>query len=47
VTIARTFTDTFTGIRFVDVGGFLFAQTIGTVLAVVLFRWVLPTSNTR
>jgi glycerol uptake facilitator-like aquaporin len=45
VTIARSFTDTFTGIRFVDVGGFLFAQTIGTGLAVVLFKWVLPASK--
>jgi glycerol uptake facilitator-like aquaporin len=45
VTIARTFTDTFTGIRLADVGGFLFAQTIGTILAVVLFQWVLPTSK--
>ena len=45
VTIARTFTDTFTGIRLVDVGGFLFAQTIGAALAVMLFQWVLPTSK--
>jgi glycerol uptake facilitator-like aquaporin len=45
VTIARTFTDTFTGIRVVDVGGFLFAQAIGTTLAAMLFQWVLPRSK--
>jgi arsenate reductase len=42
VTIARMFTDTFTGIRFVDVGGFLFAQTLGAILAVVMFQREVP-----
>jgi glycerol uptake facilitator-like aquaporin len=40
VTLARAFTDTFTGIRLMDVPGFVGAQLIGAVAAVVLFRWL-------
>ena len=39
VTIARSLTDTFSGIRPADVGGFIASQLIGMALAVALFRW--------
>lgn len=39
VTIARAFTDTFTGIRPNDVPGFVAGQIAGASAAVVLFRW--------
>lgn len=39
VTLARAFTDTFTGIRLQDVPGFLAGQAIGAAVAVLLFRW--------
>ena len=39
VTLARAFTDTFTGIRLADVPGFVLGQVSGAVLAVVLTRW--------
>jgi len=42
VTVARAFTNTFTGIRPVDVPDFVIAQVIGAALATVLFRWLLP-----
>lgn len=38
VTISRAFTDTFSGIRLLDVPGFLAAQVVGAMSAVVLFR---------
>lgn len=41
VTIARAFTDTFAGIRPIDTPGFIAAQLIGAVLAVLLFGWLL------
>ncbi|MER0238546.1 MIP/aquaporin family protein [Fulvimarina sp. MAC8] len=41
VAIARGFTDTFSGIRPLDVPGFILAQCIGAVLAVILFEWLL------
>ena len=40
VTLARAFTDTFTGIRLLDVPGFVVAQLVGAVAAVVLFEWL-------
>jgi glycerol uptake facilitator-like aquaporin len=40
VTVARAFTDTFTGIRLADVPGFLVGQVAGAGAAVVLFRWL-------
>ncbi len=40
VAIARAFTDTFSGIRPVDVPGFVVAQLVGAVIAVVLFKWL-------
>ena len=39
VTIARAFTDTFTGIRLQDVPGFVLGQALGSSAAVILFRW--------
>jgi glycerol uptake facilitator-like aquaporin len=43
VTIARSLTDTFAGIRPVDVPLFVVAQFIGGLGATFLFRWLLPT----
>ncbi len=45
VTIARALTDTFSGIRPNDVGGFIIAQTIGALLATSVFRWLLQPRN--
>lgn len=42
VTIARTLTDTFTGIRPIDAPAFVIAQVIGTVAAVKAFAWLDP-----
>jgi glycerol uptake facilitator-like aquaporin len=42
VTLARAFTDTFAGIRPVDVPGFVAAQLIGAGAATILFRWLVP-----
>jgi len=41
VTVARCITDTLAGIRPRNVPGFLFAQAIDALLAVVVFRWLL------
>ena len=46
VTLARTLTDTFAGIRPVDAPGFLIAQLIGAGSAVGLFRWLLRDAKT-
>ena len=40
VTLARSFSDTFAGIRPEDVLGFILAQLIGAALAVAVDRWV-------
>jgi glycerol uptake facilitator-like aquaporin len=40
VTVARSITDTFTGIRPVDVPGFAVAQVVGALLATGLFAWL-------
>jgi glycerol uptake facilitator-like aquaporin len=42
VTVARAFTDTFSGIRLLDVPGFLIAETAGALAAVLVFRWLIP-----
>jgi glycerol uptake facilitator-like aquaporin len=42
VTIARSFTNTFTGIRPADVPGFIAAQVLGAAVATLLFRWLTP-----
>jgi len=43
VTIARSLSDTFAGIRPVDAPGFVIAQFAGGIAATVLFRWLVPT----
>jgi glycerol uptake facilitator-like aquaporin len=41
VTLARTLTDSFAGIRPVDVPGFLTAQLVGAGMAIGLFGWLI------
>jgi len=43
VTVARALSDTFAGIRPVDVSGFVVAQLAGAFAATLLFRWLVPT----
>jgi glycerol uptake facilitator-like aquaporin len=43
VTLARSLTNTFSGIRPADVPGFIVVQFIGAFAATVLFRWLSPT----
>jgi glycerol uptake facilitator-like aquaporin len=40
VTLARSITDTFSGIRPADVPGFVFAQIVGALAATRLFAWL-------
>ena len=40
VTVARSLTDTFAGIRPIDVPGFIGAQCVGAALAYLLYRWM-------
>ena len=40
VAIARSFTDTFSGIRPIDLPGFILAEFAGAALAAVLCRWL-------
>jgi glycerol uptake facilitator-like aquaporin len=42
VTIARSLTDTFSGIRPVDVPAFILVQCVGAAAATALFRWLVP-----
>jgi glycerol uptake facilitator-like aquaporin len=42
VALARSSTDTFSGIRPVDVPGFIAAQLVGAAAATALFRWLVP-----
>lgn len=42
VTLARTITGTFGGIRLGDVPGFVLGQSLGAVAAVVVFNWLVP-----
>lgn len=42
VTLARTMTNTFAGIRPQDAPGFILAQFVGATLATVLFQWLVP-----
>ena len=46
VTIARSFTDTFAGIRPIDAPGFIVAQLVGAVLVTLLFGWLLNRKQT-
>jgi glycerol uptake facilitator-like aquaporin len=51
VAIARAFSDTFAGIRPIDVPGFVLAELLGAVLALALASWMLaepkPVRQTR
>lgn len=42
VTLARAATDSFSGIRPIDVPGFIAAQLAGAALATLSFRWLFP-----
>ena len=42
VTLARSLSDTFAGIRPVDVPGFIIAQLAGAAAATALMRWIVP-----
>jgi glycerol uptake facilitator-like aquaporin len=42
VTVARAATDTFSGIRPIDVPGFIGAQIVGAAAATVFFHWLIP-----
>jgi glycerol uptake facilitator-like aquaporin len=44
VTVARSLTNTFSGIRPLDVPAFLGAQLAGAASATLLFQWLLPAS---
>lgn len=46
VTLARSATDTFTGIRPGDVPGFVAAQIVGAAVATLLIRWLMPEEET-
>jgi glycerol uptake facilitator-like aquaporin len=47
VTLARSLTDTFTGIRPADVPGFVAAQLLGAAAATLLFRWLTSADDVR
>ncbi len=42
VTLARTMSDTFAGIRLIDAPAFIVAQLLGAFAATLLFRWLVP-----
>jgi glycerol uptake facilitator-like aquaporin len=44
VTLARSATNTFAGIRLVDVTGFIAAQLVGAFAATLLFQWLTPST---
>ncbi|HZR29448.1 MAG TPA: MIP/aquaporin family protein [Terriglobales bacterium] len=44
VTIARSFTNTFAGIRPADAPGFVVMQLMGALAATLLFKWLAPSS---
>jgi len=46
VTLARSASDTFAGIRPADVPGFILAQLAGAAAATLLFRWLIPSLRT-
>jgi glycerol uptake facilitator-like aquaporin len=47
VTLARSASDTFAGIRPADVPGFVAAQLAGALAATLLFRWLVPGVDAR
>jgi glycerol uptake facilitator-like aquaporin len=42
VTLARSVTNTFAGIRPADLAGFIAAELAGALTATVLFQWLMP-----
>jgi glycerol uptake facilitator-like aquaporin len=46
VTVARSASDTFAGIRPVDVPAFIVAQLLGAAAATATFRWLVPSLPT-
>lgn len=42
VTLARSWTDTFAGIRPIDAPGFILVQVLGAIAALFLFNWLVP-----
>ena len=47
VAIARSFTNTFAGIRPIDLPGFIVAELVGALIGLLLMAWLLrPTSGT-
>lgn len=42
MTLARAATNTFAGIRPGDVFPFVVAQVLGAIVAILLFRWLVP-----
>lgn len=47
VTIARSLSNTFTGIASSNVLGFVVAQILGGVAATLLFQWLIPKTQNR
>ena len=47
VTLARSLSDTFTGIRPVDVPAFVLVQLLGAAAATLLLRWLIPKPTLR
>ena len=47
VTLARAFTNTFSGIRPIDTLGFIVVQVLGALTATLLFRWLVPSASTE
>jgi glycerol uptake facilitator-like aquaporin len=45
VTLARSMSNTFSGIRPVDVPGFIAAQLAGAAAATLLFQWLIPSNG--
>jgi glycerol uptake facilitator-like aquaporin len=45
VTLARSMSDTFAGIRPVNTPGFIVAQLVGAAAATLLFRWLTPSPS--
>lgn len=47
VTVARSLTDSFAGIRPADAPMFMAAELLGAAVAAALFTWLMPSRNTR
>lgn len=45
VTIGRVFSDSFAGIRLLDVPAFVGAQLLGAIAATLVFRWLVPPAD--